>query len=394
MFHTPIIQETESLLIFSYGIPIWPIYVLDTPVYMNSWKLLISIGTLCLFIMYLVLSVNVHPGQAAFFPTAAQHYTCQTAHITLSPQGEDPNCSSGTNTSASHYTSTVSVVITGTGHYKLFWGAAAFWCQNPQAQSCHQVLSGSVSNSMDVDLNTGSKSVTIPVTAHSGFNNQACGVFQSDFGIYLADKHGNRITSAGCPIAFSGNVGSLWQSNNMAAYCHTNNMCIAPTATPTQTPTPTNTITPTPTQGITPTSTPTQGVTPTPTQGVTPTPTQGITPTPTSTPVPTATPTQGITPTPTQAITPTPTTVTSNTCSDTNSCNNNNNSNTNTNTQTNNQSVNVSVASPTASSSSVSQEVLGASTTPSQLPSTGVPFQNIAVLIGLFPLGLTFRRWS
>jgi hypothetical protein len=56
--------------------------------------------------------------------------------------------------------------------------------------------------------------------------------------------------------------------------------------------------------------------------------------------------------------------------------------------------VSVSLAESVVPSPTVTQQVLGSSTTPSQLPSTGVPFENLALLIGLLPAGLTLRKWS
>lgn len=355
---------------------------------MKRLQMFSIISILCIFTAYLALSVNVKPGEAQFFPTTTQHYSCRTAFITVSPNGESPSCPTGTSSSPdlSHYTSTITVTIKGTGHYKLFWGAAAFWCQHPNTPSCHDVLSGTTASNMDVNLDNGSQTINVPVTGVSS-TGTACGNFQNDFGIYLADEQGNRITDAGCPIAFTGNVSVLWQNNNMASFCNSSLTCVSPT--PTAMPSPVNT--PTPTQIPLPTSTVAPTVTPVPTITValTQTPAPTGAPTPMSTPVPSETQVPTVTPTPTSVPVSTPIPTTTPTSSSTNT-NNNNNTQSQSQTQNNNQSVNVTLAS-TASS----QQVLASTTsTPSQLPSTGVPIQNVAFLISLLPVGLKLRKWS
>ncbi len=144
--------------------------------------------------------------------------------------------------------------------------------------------------------------------------------------------------------------------------------------------------------------------TPTPRPSATPTPTS--TPMPSATPTPTETPVPSATPTPTVAVTvtPTPTSTNTNNCDDStqtgnnnanNNCNNNNNTNNNSNsqsqdqTQNNNQNVNVTV-----NNNNNTQTVLAASTTPTQLPSTGADATVWMSLFGLIPAGFGIRKFA
>ena len=263
---------------------------------------------------------------AAWYVNRTQHYYCNSSlSVDLLLGGingnynvsESPDCSSGTNTSATSFQSSMVIQASkgSIGSYTVHWMWAQFWCSNNQTSPCLQngiptsgtgALSPSGSNTPAVIAQSAVKGASSP------YAGQACGVYQNDFGFYITNNNDPNHTHLCSSVSLS--VSSLGQTNNNASWCNIGKTCAGPTATPTPTkpPTPTPTVTPTGlptnTPTVTPTSIPTN--TPTPTLPInTPTNTPAYTPTltPTGTLTPTLTPTGTLTPTltPTGTLTPT-----------------------------------------------------------------------------------------
>jgi hypothetical protein len=312
--------------------------------------------------------------QDAKWLEGAQQYSCDGGKVVvhIDPASENPSCSTGTNSTATHYQTGMNVSATGaTSDYTIHWGWASYWCQNSSTSPC---LDHSVVNASSHALSSSFIAYSQDRGATGSFAGQACGVYQNDFGFYVTKNSTNATV---CGISLN----NLGNTNNNAAWCNTRGTCQAPTNTP-----------------MPPTATPTQPEQPTAT--------------PTLPEQPTATPTQPeqqptATPTPTGVVaTATPTGTNTNNCdntnqsgnNDNNNCNQNNNNNNNENnnnnqqqqqqTQNNNQTVNISLG----SGQQQQQQVLAAATAPTTLPKTGAETPIILGLLSLIPVGWKLRK--
>ncbi len=395
--------------------------------------ILAFIGVIVLGYLTLTLGITQAPqSHADFLPT--QSFDCGGTSLHFE-YGKDSETACTTSYQSTAYV-TVSVNDTkhiGIGNWRIYWGAASFFCTDPsKGSNCVQTtegFGGFSGNRGYTDFSLGSvgasKKVLMPSNVlqpdQSKYPNQACGKYQNDFGFYISRQG---YTDHWCSAVYFDNLQDLGGTNNQASSCSTGVKCTTPTSTPTptKTPTPTVTNTPTPTKTPTVTKTPTPTASKTPTPTNTPTPTRGATPTPTHTPTPTATPTVTETPTetPTGTLTPTatptvtetptetpfptstptstPTGVNTNNCNgssqsgnnDNNNCNQQNQNQNQSQTQNNNQNVNITLNQP-------AQQVLGTTTvaaasTATALPGTGTPLEVWELLGSIAPLGIFLRR--
>ncbi len=243
--------------------------------------------------------------KAAWFTGQQEYYCNQALTVQLIPLPEDPQeCQGGTFSGANHFQTTILVKAKpgSLGAYTVKWRWVSFWCPNedPHAPCVFSNAAATADTGVQTSGLTGENSAfatakSAMITPPAQYAGQVCGYYQTDFAFYVYDNT-NQATLLCTKINASqlNDPKFIADTNNNAAWCHTNTSCTnvtpSPTATPTPPVTPTNTPTPTPTPGVTSTPTPT------------PTPGPSATPTPTPTPGPTATPT----PTPGITVTPTP----------------------------------------------------------------------------------------
>lgn len=298
-----------------------------------------------------ILSPITSQQAAKFSPVNGNNFSITANENTSCPDGKVNNVSSYggsfTVTNNKAYSQSLHVIV------------HRFFCPQGAVGDCeqndHPIDEGSVSFAANQTKTFNADSLSVG-NFMSQYNGLACGSFQSD-------------------VEFVGFNNYKFQS---AIWCHTNTTCQAPTATPT----PTATATPTPTAGVTTTPTPTAGVTETPT------------PTPTGE-QPTATPTPG---------------GNTNNCGDNNQSGNNNNNDCNQQNQNQNQNQNQSqnnnqtIENNANNSNTVNitlnggqgqqqqQQVLGSTSAPKQLPSTGAESDILFGLVGLIPLGWKIRK--
>ncbi|MDE2025222.1 MAG: hypothetical protein KGJ07_01895 [Patescibacteria group bacterium] len=122
------------------------------------WYMISFASILYIILTYLTLFVTGKQGKATFVSNGIKQYACATTLIIATPNGEDSSCPTGISSSQDmfHYRSSVLITLSGAGHYQLFWATVAFWCRQPRTPSCHDLVSESIVNPIDVDLSKGS----------------------------------------------------------------------------------------------------------------------------------------------------------------------------------------------------------------------------------------------
>lgn len=235
---------------------------------------------------------------AAWFTGQQEYYCNQALTVELIPLPEDPQeCQSGTFSNANHFQTTVLVKAKqgSQGAYTVKWRWLSFWCPNedPHAPCVFSNAGATADTGVQTGGLTGENSAFVTakssmIAVPSQYAGQTCGYYQTDFAFYVYDNT-DQATLLCTKISASqlSDANYIVDTNNNAAWCHTNTTCTSTTVTPS----------PTPTVPVTPTNTPTPTITPTP----------GVTSTPTPTPGPTATPTPilSVTPTPRPTLPPT-----------------------------------------------------------------------------------------
>lgn len=347
-------------------------------------KIVAPLLAIIAMLAFITLYNPVKESQAAWLE-GTQHYACGPwLTVQLIPNTE--TCNGSNNGNISSYQSSIIVKASAgnQGAYAVHWKWASYFCptEDPHAPCLqHEVDSTGVGGL--TGNNTAFVTAYSPINRPSGqFAGLTCGYYQNDFAFYVTNN--NNPSQIICGISLN-NPGA---HNQNASWCHTGVTCAVPT--PTNSPTPT--ASPTPTNSPTPTATVTPGqiqhqtcqnnacrLVPGPGQNTCSQDSdcEGPTPTPTATPTPTGMPT----------ATPTPGSSCTGDCDNNNNNNNNQQNQDQNQTQNNDQTVNI-----TLNGSQQQQQVLGASTAPTQLPSTGAESDVLFGLLALIPVGWKIRK--